>query len=101
LLVVDASLKFDLKSPYATRRSVVSNPKALIVEVLHNKDIAIADPDLAFKVTYRRDGNMLAAIEWVRGTPSRAETNFLVVAWRAAYAKAQQLGWLRGEEIAA
>jgi hypothetical protein len=80
--------------------SVMSNPKDLIVEV-HNRDIVVADPVSGFNVVYRRDGNMLAATEWVRGTPSRAETGFLVIAWRAAYAKAQQLGWLRREEIAA
>jgi hypothetical protein len=80
--------------------SVMSNPKDLIVEV-HNRDIVVADPVSGFNVVYRRDGNMLAATEWVPGTPLRAETSFLVVAWRAAYAKAQQLGWLRREEIAA
>jgi hypothetical protein len=78
----------------------VSNPTDLIVEV-HNGDIVVADPASGFNVVYRRDGNMLAATEWVRGTPSRAETSFLVVAWRAAYAQARQLGWLRREELAA
>jgi hypothetical protein len=79
----------------------MSNPSNLILEVLHNRDIAIAAWDSGFKVTYRRDGNMLTATEWARGTPSRAETNFLVVAWRAAYAKAHELGWLKGEKVAA
>jgi hypothetical protein len=76
-------------------------PKDLIVEVIHNRDITVADPQQGFKVTYRRDGNMLAATQWVRGTPSRAETNFLVVAWRTAYVKAHELGWLRRAKLAA
>jgi hypothetical protein len=87
-------------SSLQTGGSVVSNPKNLIVEVLDSRAIAIADPHLDFKITYRREGNVLAATH-MPSTPSRAEINFMVLAWKAAHAKALELGWLKRRKVAA
>ena len=78
----------------------MSNPKNLIVDVLGSRAIAIADPHLDFKITYRRDGNLLAATD-VPPTLSRAEINFMVLAWKATHAKALELGWLKRGKVAA
>jgi hypothetical protein len=45
-------------------------------------------------VIYRRQGRILEAIEPMRIDPSAGELIFLVRAWKAAFAKAQSLGWL-------
>jgi hypothetical protein len=47
-------------------------------------------------VTYRRvlDAPMLEAVDLMRHDPNRDETEFLLEAWKAAYAKAKALGWL-------
>jgi hypothetical protein len=45
-------------------------------------------------VTYRRQGRILEAIEPMRNDPSAEELIFFVLAWKAAFAKAQSLGWL-------
>jgi hypothetical protein len=80
---------------------MMSNPKDLAVDVLHNNEIVVADPNTGFKMTYWRDGTVLVATRWIRGTPSRDEMKFLVSAWKAVYAKAHQLGWMRPANVAA
>jgi hypothetical protein len=45
-------------------------------------------------VNYRRQGRILEAIEPMRNEPSAEELIFFVRAWKAAFAKAQSLGWL-------
>jgi hypothetical protein len=37
---------------------------------------------------------MLEAVDVMRHDPDRKEAEFLVQAWKAAYAKAKALGWL-------
>jgi hypothetical protein len=43
---------------------------------------------------YRKEGRVLVAVEPLRNDPTSEELNFLVRAWKAAFAKAQSLGWL-------
>ena len=57
-------------------------------------DIIVAKPRLGLSVTYRRQGRFLETIEPMRNDPSAEELKFLVRAWKAAFAKAQSLGWL-------
>jgi len=45
-------------------------------------------------ITYRRLGRILEAVDPMRIDPSAEELIFLVRAWKAAFAKAQSLGWL-------
>jgi hypothetical protein len=46
-------------------------------------------------VAYRREGSVLVADDLMRKTdPSAEQMVFLVEAWKAAFAKAQSLGWL-------
>jgi len=52
------------------------------------------DVRLGLSVTYRRQGRILEAIEPMRNDPSAEELIFFVLAWKAAFAKAQSLGWL-------
>ena len=52
------------------------------------------DGRLGLSVTYRRQGRILEAIESMRNDPSAEELIFFVRAWKAAFAKAQSLGWL-------
>jgi len=48
-----------------------------------------------FSVTYRREGRTLVADDVMRKAgPSTQELILLVRAWKAAFAKAQSLGWL-------
>ena len=57
-------------------------------------DIVVSKPSAGFSVTYRREGRMLATDNRMRNDPSGDELIFLVRAWKAAFAKAQSLGWL-------
>jgi hypothetical protein len=57
-------------------------------------DIVVLKPSAGLSVTYRKQGRMLEAIEPMRSDPSAEELKFLVRAWKAAFAKAQSLGWL-------
>ena len=52
-------------------------------------DIIVAKPR-----SYRRQGRFLETIEPMRNDPSAEELIFFVRAWKAAFAKAQSLGWL-------
>jgi len=57
--------------------------------------IVVSEPGTEFSVTYRREGSVLVADDLMRKTDPRAEQMvFLVQAWKAAFAKAQSLGWL-------
>ena len=57
-------------------------------------DIVVTSPTVGFSVTYRKEGRVLVAVEALRNDPTSEELNFLVRAWKAAFAKAQSLGWL-------
>jgi len=57
-------------------------------------DITVSKPSVGFSITYRRQGRILEAIQPIRIDPSAEELIFLVRAWKAAFAKAQSLGWL-------
>jgi hypothetical protein len=67
------------------------------VQVLHDRDLVVTRPDTGEQVTYRKDGAspMLIFMDSMRMDPDPERVRFLVSAWRAAHAKAQQLGWLR------
>ena len=60
----------------------------------HHNDIIVSKPSVGLSVTYRKQGRILEAIEPMRIDPSAEELMFLVGAWKAAFAKAQSLGWL-------
>jgi hypothetical protein len=57
-------------------------------------DITVAKSSVGLSVTYRKQGRVLVAVEAMRIDPSAEELIFLVRAWKAAFAKAQSLGWL-------
>jgi hypothetical protein len=57
-------------------------------------DIVVSKPSSGFSVTYRRTGRVLVALEPMRNDPNPQELIFLGRAWKAAFAKAQSLGWL-------
>jgi hypothetical protein len=57
-------------------------------------DIVVSKPSAGFSVTYRREGRVLVTDNPMRNDPSGDELIFLVRAWKAAFAKAQSLGWL-------
>jgi hypothetical protein len=66
----------------------------LSVEVNRN-DIIISKPSSRFSVSFRREGRTLVADDVMRkADPSAEELLLLVQAWKAAFAKAQSLGWL-------
>ena len=67
----------------------------LLVEV-RDRDILIRRPAAGYSITYRRvvDAPMLEAVDLERHDPNREEAEFLVQAWKAAFAKAKALGWL-------
>ena len=57
--------------------------------------IAVSEPGTEFWVIYRREGSVLVADDVMRkDDPSAEQLVFLVQAWKAAFAKAQSLGWL-------
>ena len=58
------------------------------------QNIVVSKPNAGLSVTYRRYGRILEATELMRNDPSGEELIFLVRAWKAAFAKAQSLGWL-------
>ena len=64
----------------------------LSVEV-YNQDIVVTNPSSGISVTYRREGRVLVGLEPMRNDPHGEELNFLVRTWKAAFAKAQSLGW--------
>ncbi len=75
----------------------MSDLAGLNVQVLQDQDLVVTEPKTGEKVIYRRDGNspMLVLMDSLRSDPDAARVKFLVSAWKAAHAKAQQLGWLK------
>jgi hypothetical protein len=66
----------------------------LSVEV-DRHDIIVSKPSSHFSVSYRREGRTLVADDVMRKTdPTAEELILLVRAWKAAFKKAQSLGWL-------
>ena len=62
---------------------------------VNRNDIVVSKPSSQFSVIYRREGRTLVADEVMRKTdPSAEDLILLVRAWKAAFAKAQSLGWL-------
>jgi hypothetical protein len=57
-------------------------------------DIVVSKPSSGLSVTYHREGRVLVADDPMRTDPTPEELIFLVRAWKAAFAKAQSLGWL-------
>ena len=58
-------------------------------------EIVVSMLSADFSVTYRREGRTLVADDVMRkADPSAEELILLVQAWKAAFAKAQSLGWL-------
>ena len=53
--------------------------------------IAVSEPGTEFSVIYRREGSVMMSC---KDDPSAKQLLFLVQAWKAAFAKAQSLGWL-------
>ena len=66
------------------------------VQVLRDRDLVVTRPATGEQVTYRKDGAspVLVLMDSMRMDPDPERAKFLVSAWRAAHAKAQQLGWL-------
>jgi len=64
------------------------------LSVLVDHHITVSKPSLGFSITYRRQGRILEAVKPLWIDPSAEELIFLVRAWKAAFAKAQSLGWL-------
>jgi hypothetical protein len=57
--------------------------------------IVVSEPGTEFSVIYRREGSVPVADDLMRKTdPSAEQMVFFVQAWKAAFAKAQSLGWL-------
>jgi len=67
----------------------------LVVEV-KDGDIIVRSPASGYCIIYRRvrDEPLLMAVEPMRNDPDAEASKFLVQAWKAAYAKAKELGWL-------
>jgi hypothetical protein len=66
----------------------------LSVEV-NRHGIVVSEHGTELSVTYRREGSVLVADDLMgKNDPSAEELIFLIQAWRAAFAKAQSLGWL-------
>ena len=57
-------------------------------------DIIVSKPSAGLSVTYRKQGRILEAIGPILIDGSAEELGFYVGAWKAAFAKAQSLGWL-------
>ena len=54
----------------------------------------MSKPSAGLSVTYRKHGRILEAIEPNRIDATAEKLSFYVGAWKAAFAKAQSLGWL-------
>jgi hypothetical protein len=69
----------------------------LNVQVSQECDLVVTEPATGEQVVYRREGNspILVMMDSLRADPDAARVRFLVSAWKAAHAKAQQLGWLK------
>jgi hypothetical protein len=69
----------------------------LDVELKNERDIVVSHPELGFSVTYRKDGDapMLVAIHGIDQSDDPLKVKFWAQAWKAAYQKAQAVGWLK------
>jgi hypothetical protein len=69
--------------------------KDLSVEVRHH-DLVVTMPSRGQSVTYRKDlaGPLLVALDSMRHGLDVERLEFLAQAWKAAYAKAKDIGWL-------
>jgi hypothetical protein len=67
------------------------------VQVSHDRDLVVTRPGTGEQATYRKDGAspVLVLTDSMREDPDPERVRFLVSAWKAAHAKAQQLGWLK------
>ncbi len=74
----------------------MSELAGLNVQVLRDCDLVVTETGTGEQVVYRKDGAspMLVLTDSLRADPDAARVRFLVSAWKAAHAKAQQLGWL-------
>jgi hypothetical protein len=61
---------------------------------VNRRDIIVSKPSVGLSATYRKHGRIPEAIEPIRIRPSAEELTFYGRAWKAAFAKAQSLGWL-------
>jgi hypothetical protein len=79
------------------RGVAMSDVASLNVQVLQDCDLEVTEPRTGEKVVYRKDGDspVLVMMDSLRADPDAARVRFLVSAWKAAHAKAQQLGWLK------
>ena len=75
----------------------MSDVAGLNVQVSHDRDLVVTEPGTGEQVVYRKDGDLpvLVMMDSLRADPNAARVRFLVSAWKAAHAKAQQLGWLK------
>jgi hypothetical protein len=75
----------------------MSDVASLNVQVSHDRDLVVTEPGTGEQVIYRKDGEspVLVMMDSLRADPNAARVRFLVSAWKAAHAKAQQLGWLK------
>ena len=69
----------------------------LKLELIDDRDIVVSHPESGFSVTYRKTGSepMLIAIDGIDRVADGSKAKFLAQAWKAAYQKAQELGWLK------
>jgi hypothetical protein len=81
--------------------NVVAIENGLRVKV-HDEAIQVMRPGTALAVTFQRNSGsgILEAQEFL-GKPwaSREEIEFVVTAWRLAYAEAKAQGWLRPMQV--
>jgi hypothetical protein len=77
--------------------AAMSDGAGLNVQVLQDRDLEVTETRTGEKVVYRKDGDspVLVMMDSLRIDPDAARGRFLVSAWKAAHAKAQQLGWLK------
>ena len=68
----------------------------LKIELIDDRDIVVSHPESGFSVAYRKTGNepMLIAIDGIDRVTDGSKAKLLAQAWKAAYQKAQELGWL-------
>ena len=57
--------------------------------------IAVADPRTGERITFKKEGSLLIAYDLLLERLGPCSPSFLAKAWRAAYAEARKMGWLR------
>ena len=74
----------------------MGKPTRLAVEIDGDR-ITISLPKTGEQVTYCKDpiSPVLVTTDSLRGKLTHARVEFLAEAWKAAYAAAQEIGWLR------